>query len=147
VGLGEDQLGLLLKPIEEGALRLAAQGLMSLTSSEYRVLRALLHGMKPDEIAAETGLTKLTVQFYLKTIFRKCACDRLTLMKMASRLELNEGVIRHLQALQVESEGHHRAKDQSADVAGDYVPLQVSIPASRFFDSKRRPFKPRRSLR
>ena len=92
-------MGLLLKPPTEDALERAARGLMSLTLSEYFVLRALLAGMKSDEIAVETGLTKLTVQFYLKTIFKKCGCDRINLVRMAPKLERNEAVASHLRAL------------------------------------------------
>lgn len=92
-------MGVLLKPLSEDALDRAALGLMSLTLSEYLVLRALLAGLKSDEIAVETGLTKLTVQFYLKTIFKKCGCDRISLVRMAPRLERNDAVAGYLKSL------------------------------------------------
>lgn len=93
------RMGLLLKPPSEDSLERAARGLLSLTLSEYLVLRALLAGLKSEEIALETGLTKLTVQFYLKTIFKKCGCDRISLVRMAPKLECNDAVASYLKSL------------------------------------------------
>ena len=76
-------MGILLRPLSQDALERATRGMLTLTTSEYLVLRALLDGQKANGIASLTGLTKLTVQFYLKTIFRKCGCDRLALVRMA----------------------------------------------------------------
>ena len=148
-------MGVLLKPLNPDALEQAAQGLMSLTQSEYLVLRALFAGLTSNEIAEETGLTKLTVQFYLKTIFRKCHCDRLSLARMASKLEQNPAVNRYLASLDImagPSRGRHRGKlpsseggdRSSASPAATSASVVQLKPRSRVSD--RRPFKPRRKL-
>ena len=100
-------MGVLLSPVNDDAVERAARGLMLLTQSEYRVLRGLLAGLKPNEIAKETGLTKLTVQFYLKTVFRKCDCDRLSLVRMAPKLEGNARVARYLADLSVSGQSRN----------------------------------------
>jgi DNA-binding CsgD family transcriptional regulator len=98
-------MGILLRPLSQDALERATRGMLTLTTSEYLVLRALLDGQKANGIASLTGLTKLTVQFYLKTIFRKCGCDRLALVRMAPELERNPEVARHLASLAGERSG------------------------------------------
>jgi DNA-binding CsgD family transcriptional regulator len=148
-------MGVLLKPLDPDALEQAAQGLMSLTQSEYLVLRALFAGLSSNEIAEETGLTKLTVQFYLKTIFRKCHCDRLSLARMASRLEQDPAVSRYLAALDImagPSKGQHSGKLGGSSRGDRSSPSPAVITASivqlksRSRVSDRRPFKPRRKL-
>ena len=150
-------MGVLLKPLNPDALEQAAQGLMSLTQSEYLVLRALFAGLTSNEIAEETGLTKLTVQFYLKTIFRKCHCDRLSLARMASKLEQIPAVSRYLASLDImagPSRGRHSGKlirsgnssgDRSSSIAPVTTASIVQLKA-RTRETERRPFKPRRKL-
>ena len=150
-------MGVLLKPLNPDALELAAQGLMTLTQSEYLVLRALFAGLSSNEIAEETGLTKLTVQFYLKTIFRKCHCDRLSLARMASKLEQNPAVSRYLASLDIMAgpsrgrrsgkltgpEGLTRNRSSSSQAITSASVVQLKA-RSRL--AERRPFKPRRKL-
>jgi DNA-binding CsgD family transcriptional regulator len=149
-------MGVLLNPLNPDALEQAAQGLMSLTQSEYLVLRALFAGLTSNEIAEETGLTKLTVQFYLKTIFRKCHSDRLTLARMAAKLEQNPAVSRYLASLDIMAgpRGRHSGKLASSASSGKGSLSQT--PAvdtasvvqlkTRTRVAERRPFKPRRKL-
>jgi len=150
-------MGVLLKPLNPDALEQAAQGLMSLTQSEYLVLRALFAGLTSNEIAEETGLTKLTVQFYLKTIFRKCHCDRLSLARMASKLEQIPAVSRYLASLDImagPSRGRHSGKlaRSASSGRGGLSPSPAVTSASivqlktRSRVADRRPFKPRRKL-
>jgi DNA-binding CsgD family transcriptional regulator len=125
---------------------------MTLTQSEYLVLRALFAGLSSNEIASQTGLTKLTVQFYLKTIFKKCHCDRLSLARMASRLEQIPSVARHLAALDIMAgrSGDRRhgplngPHSPAADPAIDTTTVVQLKNRTRVLD--RRPFKPRRKL-
>ena len=130
---------------------------MTLTQSEYLVLRALFAGLTSYEIAEETGLTKLTVQFYLKTIFRKCHCDRLSLARMAAKLEQNPVVSRYLASLDIMA-GPSRVR-RSGKLAGpgdssrDRTSSSEAAPSasvvhfkSRSRVAERRPFKPRRKL-
>lgn len=141
-------MGVLLEPLNPDAVEQAARGLMTLTQSEYLVLRALFAGLSSNEIAVETGLTKLTVQFYLKTIFKKCHCDRLSLARMASRLEQIPSVARHLAALDImagrsgERRSEAQGKVQSPEV--DMTTVVQLKNRTRIMD--RRPFKPRRKL-
>jgi DNA-binding CsgD family transcriptional regulator len=148
-------MGVLLRPLDPDALEQAAQGLMSLTQSEYLVLRALFAGLTSNEIAEETGLTKLTVQFYLKTIFRKCHCERLSLARMASNLEQNPAVSRYLAALDImagPSKGQRPGKLATFAGGGRSLASPAATSASvvqlksRSRVSDRRPFKPRRKL-
>ncbi|MEO7221248.1 MAG: LuxR C-terminal-related transcriptional regulator, partial [Devosia sp.] len=74
-------MGLLLEPVGEGVLADATAGILTLTLSEYRVLRSMLGGSSAEQTAAATGLTKLTVQFYIKSILKRCKCDRVTLAR------------------------------------------------------------------
>ncbi len=57
-------MGVLLEPIDLTALTRAAYGLLTLTPGEYRVLKSFLRGNRPDLIANELGLTKMTAQLY-----------------------------------------------------------------------------------
>ena len=145
-------MGVLLKPLNPDALEQAARGLMSLTQSEYRVLRALFAGITSTEIAVETGYTKLTVQFYLKTIFRKCHCDRLALARMAARLEQDAGVARHLAALAMMTGSPLEPRRHGAPLDDRAAPREAAGAVSgdrrrtRSRSVERRPFKPRRKL-
>ena len=146
-------MGVLLKPLSEDALERAARGMMSLTLSEYLVLRALLSGLKSDEIANETGLTKLTVQFYLKTIFKKCGCDRISLVRMAPRLERNDAVASYLKALAAGRNpptgalGYHARMTQAAvDATVDDGHVVSSPRRGHRQAARRRPFKRHRTM-
>ena len=149
-------MGVLLKPLNPDALEQAARGLMSLTQSEYRVLRALFAGLTSTEIAVETGYTKLTVQFYLKTIFRKCHCDRLALARMAARLEQDAGVARHLAALAMMTGSPPEPRRHGAPLDDRAAPREAAGAGAgaasgdrrktRPRSIERRPFKPRRKL-
>ena len=141
-------MGVLLEPLNPDAVEQAARGLMTLTQSEYLVLRALFAGLSSNEIAVETGLTKLTVQFYLKTIFKKCHCDRLSLARMASRLEQIPSVARYLAALDIMA---GRSRERRSEAQGKVQSPEVDMTTvvqlknrTRIMD--RRPFKPRRKL-
>jgi DNA-binding CsgD family transcriptional regulator len=89
-------MGALLDPIDLQALTRAAHGVLTLTPAEYRVLKSFLRGNRPDMIAQELGLTKMTAQMYLKKIYRKCGCDRLTLMRLSFALDSIPTINRHL---------------------------------------------------
>jgi DNA-binding CsgD family transcriptional regulator len=145
-------MGVLLEPLNPDAVDQAARGLMTLTQSEYLVLRALFAGLSSNEIAVETGLTKLTVQFYLKTIFKKCHCDRLSLARMASKLEQIPSVARHLAALDIMAGRSGERRSETPEGRG-VLPASPAVEMTTVVQLKnrtraldRRPFEPRRKL-
>ena len=89
-------MGALLDPIDLQALTRAAYGILTLTPAEYRVLKSFLRGNRPEVIGQELGLTKMTAQLYLKKIYKKCGCDRLTLMRLSFALDQIPTLNRHL---------------------------------------------------
>ena len=94
----------------------------------------------------------MTVQFYLKTIFRKCHCDRLALARMAARLEQDAGVARHLAALAMMTGSPLEPRRHGAPLDDRTAPREAAGAASgdhrktRPRSIERRPFKPRRKL-
>ena len=92
-------MGALLDPIDLLALTRAAHGVMTLTPAEYRVLKSFLRGNRPEQIGQELGLTKMTAQLYLKKIYKKCGCDRLTLMRLSFALDSIPTINRHLEQM------------------------------------------------
>lgn len=121
-------MGALLDPIDLNALTRAAYGVLTLTPGEYRVLKSFLRGNRPDLIANELGLTKMTAQLYLKKIYRKTGCDRLTLMRLSFALDSIPTINRYLAQMgaiddrrrrhlaEAESGGTHHSHRRASDL-------------------------------
>jgi len=119
-------MGALLEPIDLEALTRAAYGILTLTPGEYRVLKSFLRGKRPQQIALELGLTQMTAQLYLKKIFRKCGCDRLTLMRLSFALDSIPTINRYLEQL---GPVEHRPRRRNCQV-DEPTPQAQKLPAN-----------------
>ena len=125
-------MGALLEPIDLTALTRAAYGLLTLTPGEYRVLKSFLRGNRPDLIANELGLTKMTAQLYLKKIYRKTGCDRLTLMRLSFALDSIPTINRYLERIgAIDDQRRRNLHDREAGTATEAEDLSpvLDLPA------------------
>ena len=136
----------MLDRISDQTVQLAKDGILTLSHSEFKVLRGMLNGLSAEEIAKEIGLTKLTVQFYCKVILRRTRTNRIVLARIAYLLEEDPQVSRYAQQIS----GSRRSKRTGAEKQSAVAAVNVEARlASTHSDAtsrllRRRPFAVRR---